>query len=89
MSNSPPPPFLSAARLLAVGPQIAQYQSILHDKTPNHTSEMSGEKYVEHPLESTNSRRTIDVLRMPQETFLALCDWSTENGTSVATQSLP
>jgi len=32
MSNSHPPPFLSPARLLAVGALIAQYQSILHDK---------------------------------------------------------
>jgi len=34
MPNPHPPPFLSPARLLAVGAPIAQYQSTLHDNTP-------------------------------------------------------
>jgi len=35
---------LAPARLLAIGAPISQYQSMLYDKPPYHTSEISGEK---------------------------------------------
>jgi len=78
MSNSTTP-FLSPARLLAVAALVAQYESPLYDKTPYHTSKLTGKQYVDDLLSSGNSQRIIDVLRMPLETFFTLRDWCIEH----------
>jgi len=64
MSNSHPPPFLSPARLLAVGALTAQYQSTLHDKHLRHIRDD-----WKKCLETTNSGRAAGALRIPRGNF--------------------
>jgi len=60
MSTSPPPPYHSQSRLLGIAGLIVIPKHAV-GRSAYHTSDMTGEK-LPSVLESTNSRRAIDVL---------------------------
>ena len=66
---------LTPEKLLTIATLVAQYETRLYDKTPSHTSVLTGSHYVEELLSSKNHQRILDVFRMPLATFLALRDW--------------
>jgi len=69
------PSLLTPEKLLAIATLVGQYETPFYDKTPSHTSVLTGSHYVEELLSSKNHQRIFDVLRMPLATFLALRDW--------------
>ena len=60
------------------------------EKTPYHTSTLSGANYIQEILgsHSPNKRRIYDALRMPETTFLRLVQWVKEKGILHATKKI-
>jgi len=55
-------PFLSLARLLTVAALVIQHENTLYDRTPYHTSKLTGKQHVDDPPSSRNSQCIIDFL---------------------------
>lgn len=82
------PSLLTPEKLLAIATLVAQYETPFYDKTPSHTSVLTGSRYVEELLSSKNHQRILDVLRMPLATFLALRDWCIDHDYLQTTRSM-
>jgi hypothetical protein len=68
--------FLSPHTLLNVSiSAVEKYYKMYYEKTPSHTSVLTGHAYVKELLESRNPRRQKQAFRMPISTFRTLCDW--------------
>ena len=75
----PPPP----RKLLAIATVVGQYETPFYDKTPSHTSVLTGSPLVivmwKNFYPPKNHQRILDVFRMPLAIFLALRDWCVDH----------
>jgi len=73
-------PLLTPQTLLDIAVLVAQHEaSLWHDRTPSHSSVLTGSQYVGERLSSGNPTRIFDVLRMPLSTFFTLREWRIEH----------
>jgi len=82
-------PLLTPQTLLNIAVLVSQHEaSLWHDRTPAHSSVLTGSQYVNELLSSGNPTRIFDVLRMPLPTFFALRDWCIEHDYLQPTQHI-
>lgn len=66
---------LSPENLCALVLAIGKLEGSALEKTPCHTSSLTGSNYIQEVLASKNPHRIRDVLRMPGFAFTSLCQW--------------